>query len=56
MRLPYVPNKHLDDCLWHREELEQVEVFKYLGWLIAYNDANNQAIRSNLRKARGCWA
>jgi hypothetical protein len=38
------------------EELEQVEVFKYLGRLITYNDANNQAMRSNLRKARGCWA
>jgi hypothetical protein len=33
-----------------------VEVFKYLGWLIACNDANNQAMQSNLRKARGCWA
>jgi hypothetical protein len=38
------------------EELEQVEVFKYLGRLIAYDDPNNQAMRSNLRKARGCWA
>jgi hypothetical protein len=40
----------------YREELEKVEVFKYLGWLIAYNDTNTQAMRSNLRKARGCWA
>jgi hypothetical protein len=40
----------------YREELERVEVFKYLGQLIAYNDANNQAMRSNLRKARGGWA
>jgi hypothetical protein len=38
------------------EDLERVEVFKYLGWLISYDDANNQAMRSNLRKARGCWA
>ncbi len=38
------------------EELEIVEVFKYLGRLISYDDANNQAMRSNLRKARGCWA
>jgi hypothetical protein len=38
------------------EELEWVEVFKYLGQLIAFNDANNQAMRSNLRKVRGCWA
>jgi hypothetical protein len=35
--------------------LERVEVFKYLGRLIAYDDANNQAMRSNLRKARRCW-
>jgi hypothetical protein len=38
------------------EELERVEVFKYLGWLISHGDADNQAMRSNLRKARGCWA
>jgi hypothetical protein len=38
------------------EELEKVEVFMYLGRLIAYNDTNTQAMRSNLRKARGCWA
>ncbi len=38
------------------EELERVEVFKYLGRLIAYDDADNQAMRSNLRKARRCWA
>jgi hypothetical protein len=33
------------------EELERVEVFKYLGQLIAYDDANTQAMRSNLSKA-----
>jgi hypothetical protein len=38
------------------EELERVEVFKYLGRLIAYDNADTQAMRSNLRKARGCWA
>jgi hypothetical protein len=38
------------------EELERVEVFKYMGRLIACNDANNQAMRSNLRTAWGCWA
>jgi hypothetical protein len=38
------------------EELEKVEVFKYLRRLIAYDDADTQAMRSNLRKARGCWA
>jgi hypothetical protein len=40
----------------NREDLERVEVFKYLGWLISFNDANNQAMRSNLKKARVCWA
>jgi hypothetical protein len=40
----------------YREELERVEVFKYLGWLIVYDDADTQAMQSNLRKARGCWA
>ncbi len=38
------------------EELERVEVFKYLGRLITYDDADTQAMRSNLRKAPGCWA
>jgi hypothetical protein len=36
------------------EELERVEVFKYLGWLISHDDADTQAMQSNLRKARGC--
>jgi hypothetical protein len=40
----------------YREELERVKVFRYLGWLIACDDANNQAMWSNLRKAQGCWA
>jgi hypothetical protein len=38
------------------EGLERVIVFKYLGQLIAYNDPDTQAMRSNLRKTRGCWA
>ncbi len=38
------------------EDLDRVEVFKYLGQLISFNDANNQAMQSNLKKARGCWA
>jgi hypothetical protein len=38
------------------EDLERVEVFKYLGWLISFDDPNNQAMWSNLKKARGCWA
>ncbi len=38
------------------EELGRAEVFKYLGWLILFNDADNQAMGSNLRKAQGCWS
>jgi hypothetical protein len=33
------------------EDLERVEVFRYLGRLISYDDADTQAMRSNLRKA-----
>jgi hypothetical protein len=33
------------------EELERVEVFKYLGQLISFDDADKQAMGSNLRKA-----
>ena len=32
----------------YREELEQVEVFKYLGRLLAYDDNDTQAMQSNL--------
>ena len=38
------------------EELVRVEVFKYLGRLIACDDADTQAMQSNLRKAQGCWS
>ena len=34
------------------EDLERVEVFKYLGRLLAYNDNDSQAMRSNLKKVR----
>ncbi len=40
----------------NREELERVEIFKFLGWLISHDDTDNQAMWSNLRKAHGCWA
>jgi hypothetical protein len=40
----------------NEEPLERVQVFKYLGRLIAGDDADTQAMRSNLRKARGVWA
>ncbi len=36
--------------------LERVEVFKYLGRLLAQDDDDAQAIRQQLRKARGVWA
>jgi hypothetical protein len=36
-------------------ELERVEVFKYLGRLLAMDDNDVQAIRANLKKARKCW-
>jgi hypothetical protein len=29
------------------EDLQRVNVFKYLGRLISYDDADNQAMRSN---------
>jgi len=38
------------------EELANVEVFQYLGRLLAHDDNNSQSVRSNLKKARGCWA
>ena len=41
--------------LVHRDVLEQVEVFKYLGRLLAQDDDNIQAIRAQLRKARATW-
>ena len=36
----------------YEEELERVEVFKYLGRLIAFDDDDTQAVRGNLAKAR----
>jgi hypothetical protein len=38
------------------EVLERVEVFKYLGRLLSFDDNDIQAVRKNLRKARKCWA
>ncbi len=37
------------------DELERVEVFKYLGRLLAYKDNDTQAMWANLRKARKSW-
>ena len=39
----------------YREELERVEVFKYLGRLITFDDDDTQAVRGNLKKARRVW-
>jgi hypothetical protein len=38
------------------EDLERVEVFKYLGRLLAYDNNDSQAMRANLKKARKSWA
>jgi hypothetical protein len=38
------------------DELERVEIFKYLGRLLAYNNNDARAVRGNLRKMRGVWA
>jgi len=35
--------------------MECVEVFKYLGRLLAFDDNDSQAGRTNLKKARGWW-
>jgi len=37
------------------KELEQVEAFRYLGRLVAFDDNDARAVNSNLRKARKCW-
>jgi hypothetical protein len=36
--------------------LERVEVFQYLGHLLLLDDNDIQAVRNQLRKARGTWA
>ncbi len=40
----------------HGDVLERVEVFKYLGCLLAQDNDNAQAIQQQLQKARGVWA
>ena len=37
------------------DELERVEVFKYLRRMLEYNDNDTQAMRANLKKVRRCW-
>jgi hypothetical protein len=36
--------------------LEQVEVYKYLGWMMAQDNNDTQALRAQLRKAHATWA
>ena len=38
------------------EELERVDVFKYVGRLIVFDDDDTQEVRGNLAKARRVWA
>jgi hypothetical protein len=38
------------------KELERVEVFKYLGHLLAYDNNDAQAVRGNLKKVRAVWS
>ena len=40
----------------HDQVLERVDVFKYLGRLLAQDDDDVQAIRAQIRKARATWA
>ena len=40
----------------YRVELDWVEMFKYLGRLLAFNNNDTQAMGGNLKKARQCWA
>jgi hypothetical protein len=40
----------------HREALEKVEIFRYLGRMMAQDDNNVQAVRHQMRKAWGTWA
>jgi hypothetical protein len=40
----------------HDQVLERVEVFKYLGRLLAQDDDDIQAVRAQIRKARATWA
>jgi hypothetical protein len=40
----------------HKNALEKIEVFKYLGRMMAQDNNNIQAMQHQLRKARGTWA
>ena len=40
----------------HRDVLEKVKVYRYLGRLLLQDNDDVQAVRSQLRKAQGTWA
>ncbi len=40
----------------HGDTLEMVEVFKYLGRMMAQDNNDAQAVRHQLHKAQGTWA
>ncbi len=40
----------------HGDVLERVEMFKYLGCILAQDDNDNQAVRHQICKARAIWA
>jgi hypothetical protein len=40
----------------HGDVLKWVEVYKYLGWMMAQDNNDAQAIHAQLRKARATWA
>jgi hypothetical protein len=39
-----------------KEVLERVESFRYLGRILAQDDDDVRAVRSQIKKARGIWA
>jgi hypothetical protein len=60
-KVQYAVAKHTHLALWqlfmaYGDVLERVEVFKYLGRLLAYNNNDARAVRGNIKKARGIWA
>ena len=38
------------------EDMEKVEVFKYLGRMLAYDNNDTQAMQANLKKVWRCWS
>ena len=39
----------------YKDKLERVEVFKYLGRLLAYNNNDTESMQANLKKVRKSW-